>query len=477
MRIDKRDAVKQYLWITVVSVLGCTCITTTEESGESDSADAGPGKPNIVFILADDLGYGDLACYGHPYAKTPQLDKLASEGTMFHRFYVTGVTCCPSRTGFMTSRHPARYPKYMADFGFSGCVTVTELLQQAGYRTGHFGKWHMGPEDGDGTYGIDQISTIGSTIKDPGGRDAGVFEAAMDFIEANQDVPFYVNVWGHITHYPVDPLSSLAERFKDVSVDRDDFDAHMQKKFDSCEQIGGDLNTSMRNYLGDVYSLDLQVGRLLRKIDELGLRDKTIVVFSSDQGPAPVLTKNKPIDPSLTNNPSRNMLGYAGGLRGGKHTQWEGGVRAPFIIRWPGRVPAGKVNRASIFSGMDWLPTLCTVAGISIPEQVSQNGVRGSVNADRFEGEDVSDIWCGADRSRAGPLFWKVSNVNAKISMLSGKWKLHVSRNTIELYDLAADPGERRNVQEEHPVIVSALKKQADRWNTLLPTAYARKKR
>jgi len=478
MTIGWRDFLRQCAFVAAVSALGCSAAATDKSAGSS-STDSRMDKPNIVFILADDLGYGDLACYGHPYAQTPELDKLASEGTMFHRFYVTGVTCCPSRTGFMTSRHPASYPKYMAEFGFTGRVTVTELLQKAGYRTGHFGKWHMGPEDEDGTYGIDQIGTIGATKTDAGGRDAGLFEAAMDFIQANKDVPFYVNVWGHITHYPVDPLSSLANRFKDMTVDRSDFGAHMQEKFDTCQRIGGDLNESMRNYLGDVYSLDLQVGRLLRKIDELGLRDNTVVVFSSDQGPAPVLTQGKPTDPFLKRNPSRNMLGYAGGLRGGKHTQREGGVRVPFIIRWPGKVPAGKTNRTSAFSGMDWLPTVCSVAGISITpnsDRTSLNRSRSSVNSDRFEGEDVSDIWLGADRSRVGPLFWKASNVSARISMLSGDWKLHVSGDNVELYNLATDPGENLNVQENNPQIVSALRKQVDLWNTMLPTSYTKKK-
>jgi N-acetylgalactosamine-6-sulfatase len=478
MKIHRRDFLKQCALAAGASVLGCSA-SATAKSSKSSSTDSRKDKPNIVFILADDLGYGDLACYGHPYAHTPELDKLASEGTRFHRFYVTGVTCCPSRTGFMTSRHPAGFPKYMADFGYAGRVTVTELLKKAGYRTGHFGKWHMGPEDRNGTYGIDQIGTIGGTKTNPGGRDAGLFEAAMDFIEANKDVPFYVNVWGHITHYPVDPLPSLAERFKDVIVNRSDFGKHMQEKFDTVERIGGDLNKSMRNYLGDVYSLDIQVGRLLKTLDDLGLRDNTIVVFSSDQGPAPVLTKNKPTDPSLKHNPSRNMLGYAGGLRGGKHTQWEGGVRAPFIVRWPGKVPAGKINRTSVFSGMDWLPTVCSVAGIPITSNsgpISLNRLRTSLKSDTFEGEDVSDIWLGADRSRVDPLFWKASNVNAKISMLSGNWKLHVSGDAVELYNLATDPGETLNVQGKHPEIVSALRKQAALWNATLPTAYTKKK-
>jgi N-acetylgalactosamine-6-sulfatase len=337
----------------------------------------------------------------------------------------------------------------------------------------------MGPEDKNGTYGIDQIGTIGATKTDPGGRDAGLFAAAMDFIVANKDVPFYVNVWGHITHYPVDPLSSLADRFKDVIVDRSDFGKHMQEKFDICKRIGGDINVSMRNYLGDVYSLDVQVGRLLQKIDDLGLRDNTIVVFSSDQGPAPVLTKGKPTDPALEQNPSRNMLGYAGGLRGGKHTQWEGGVRSPFIIRWPGKVPAGKINRTSVFSGMDWLPTVCSIAGVSMTSRSDRstlNRSRGSVDSDKFEGEDVSDIWLGADRSRVGPLFWKASNVKARISMLTGDWKLHVSGKDVELYNLASDPEENLNIKDKNPEIVSVLRKQVDRWNATLPTGYTKKK-
>src|SRR6185503_19225179 len=118
---------------------------------------ADPGKPNIVFILADDLGYGDLACYGHPYARTPALDQLAREGTRFRQFNVTGVTCCPSRTGFMTSKFPATFHGYPANAGFADRVTITELLKKRGYRTGHFGKWHIGPETKNGTYGIDTI--------------------------------------------------------------------------------------------------------------------------------------------------------------------------------------------------------------------------------------------------------------------------------------------------------------------------------
>src|SRR3954471_18630344 len=161
-------------------------------------------KPNIVFILADDLGYADLACYGHPYARTPALDNLARDGTAFRNFHVTGVTCCPSRTGFMTSKFPATYRAYPSEHGFGDRVTVTELLHNAGYRTGHFGKWHIGPPPKPGTYGIDVIDSDKESDEkrngrtDPRGRGAHIYDAAMKFIEENKDAPFYINVWDHI---------------------------------------------------------------------------------------------------------------------------------------------------------------------------------------------------------------------------------------------------------------------------------------
>src|SRR5438270_6748125 len=119
----------------------------------SSQAAAADERPNIVFILADDLGYADLKCYGHPYARTPNLDRLASEGTRFTQFYMTGVTCCPSRTGLMTGKFPATFREYPAGAGFGERVTITELLKREGYATGHFGKWHIGSKETPGTYG------------------------------------------------------------------------------------------------------------------------------------------------------------------------------------------------------------------------------------------------------------------------------------------------------------------------------------
>ncbi len=277
------------------------------------------------------MGWGDLQCYGHPHALTPALDKLATEGLRFEQFYATGVTCCPSRTGFLTSKHPASYKKYMAGYGFAGATTITEILNQNGYKTGHFGKWHIGPDTKtnsvqNGTYGIDHIDIIGGNRSSDGGRDVNLFDAAIEFIENNKDESFYVNVWGHISHFTVDPVVSLVDVFSGVNAQRSDFGINMQGRFDDCESLGGNIQTSMRNYLGDVYSLDMQVEKLLAKLDELGLSENTIVIFSSDQGPAPVIlgsgkTSGDGSPGENTGvNPSLNMLGYAGGFRGGKHT-------------------------------------------------------------------------------------------------------------------------------------------------------------
>ena len=188
-------------------------------------------RPNIIFILADDYGWGDPACYGHPYAKTPNIDRLAREGTRFTQFYATGVTCCPARTDLMTGKRPATFAKYPASFGFGDRVTVTELMKKAGYATGHFGKWHIGPSETPGTYGIDVIgSDEENTAPKPvdGGKDTRVYDNAIAFLEKHKDVPFYMNVWGHITHHPVDPTQKFVDEFASLKVNSEKADPAMR---------------------------------------------------------------------------------------------------------------------------------------------------------------------------------------------------------------------------------------------------------
>ena len=439
--------------------------------------------PNIVFLLADDLGYGDLHCMGHPYSQTPAIDRLAKDGTLFKHFYAAGATCGPSRAGLMTSQFPARFAKAPASFAFSGAITVTDLLKKNGYRTGHFGKWHMGPEEKDGTFGIESIKVLGGNPRDETGRDSETAAAAVEFIKANKSAPFYVNICFQSPRNPVQPPRSFADRFANVKVNRADFpNPDMQAHFDLYEKLGGKLDEGMQNYLGEVLQLDGQVAKVLQTIDDLGLRDNTIVVFTSDNGPARCTgigenaAKAEPIKPDLKKKPDpkkkelpretlvENMLGSTGPLlRDRKPSLYDGGVRQPLIVRWPGHVKAGRVDEGNVLAGVDWLPTVAGVAGILI-------------DAARYDGEDVSDIWLGAARERKRNLYWKASNPRDTPVVRHGNWKLHLpsvaKKDSVELYDLAKDPGERENLAAKHPEIVTELTNILRRWNSSLPSKY-----
>ncbi|MEM6602119.1 MAG: sulfatase-like hydrolase/transferase [Verrucomicrobiota bacterium] len=425
------------------------CLSLTSLSPGSDR------PPNIILFFADDLGFGDLGCYGHPYAITPALDQLAREGSRFEQHYVTGVTCNPSRTGLMTGRFPATFEKNTAKFGFQGRTTISELLQHEGYRTGLFGKWHIGPQEMavDGTYGFDVVQVIGDSREATAGRDDDLTDAAIAFMrETQNEQPFYINIMGHSTHFPVNPPEHLVAKFRHLDIDRSRFSDRMQQRIDRAIEVGGDFNSSMQHYLADVYSIDLNVRRVLEAIDELGIRDQTIFVFSSDQGPAPVVYEPKGIRPY-----SENMIGYAGIYRGEKHTQWEGGVRVPFIIRWPGKVPAGRVDSEHVTSFIDWLPTIASIAGIkTLPENL--------------EGEDISSVWLGQDHQRTKPLFWNNGSPAGTIALREKNWKYYSSPNSpSELYDLSQDPEEKSDLSASNPELVSELEAIVQQWRRQLP--------
>lgn len=427
-------------------------------------------RPNFILILADDVGYGDLAAYGHPYASTPSLDRLAAQGIRFTQFYVTGITCNPSRTGFMTGRFPASFQNYTATRGFGDSSTVTELLARNGYRTAHFGKWHIGPIKKDGTYGLHTVKTGGVPRKETGGRDVGLFSAAVEFIEENQDVPFYLNIWGHIAHPPIKPPPRIVESFPPFEFDRSHFGFWDQGNFEKAQllidkyDLSGGLATAMRYYLAEIRALDEQVGRLLDKLDELGLSKRTIVVFSSDQGPSPVF-KGRAGKKRDVKRPKQkaSRLGSAGGFRGRKHSIYEGGVRTPFIVRWPTRVPANLVNDTSVVSAADWLPTVCALAGIELDSK-----------AERLDGEEISDIWLGSRRLRRNPIFWKISAVGGKPTMRLGDWKIRRWNGRHELYNISEDPFERRDLGASRQDIVDQLAPRVTQWEASLPKSYNR---
>lgn len=436
-------------------------------------------RPNIIFILADDMGWSDVGCQGHPLVRTPNLDRLAAEGSRFTQCYATGVTCCPSRTGFMTSRLPAEFAKYPAGSGFGERITVTELLKKNGYATGHFGKWHIGPVTDPGTYGIDVISAgDGGGAKkrsadSPRGRDAPIYDAAIRFIEEHREGPFYVNIWDHIPHHPVNPSAAVREAFGPLEVDESKLPAELRVKFQRCRDLGGDPADHLLSWLSEIQAMDAEIGALLKRLDELGLRENTLVAFSSDQGPAPIredLGREKAPragKPGSEIKPEAvtlrlNAMGSVGHFRGGKHEQLEGGVRIPWILRWPGHIPAGRVDETSVLSGADWLPTLCAITGVEI-------------DADDFEGEDASAAWLGGEFFRERPLLWKTSNPNSDPAMREGKWKYHGSnrrRGTVALYDLSVDPGEASNLVDSFPEVAERMRLRLAEWTATLPESY-----
>jgi N-acetylgalactosamine-6-sulfatase len=403
-------------------------------------------KPNILFILSDDVGYGDLGFMGHPYVRTPTIDKLSRDGTLFKNFYVSGPVCSPTRTGLMTGRFPATFQKIPASHGFSGAITVTELLRRAGYRTAHFGKWHLGPTETSGTYGmygIETVKIIANERFDPRGRDAGITDAVIAYLRAHKkDEPFYVNVWYHTVHNPVNPPQIYVDQFKNLKVNPSDFkNPDMARELEELKKSGDDIDLGMRKHVGDMLQLDDQVARLLKVVDELGLADDTIVVFTSDNGP--------------------HGYGSAGLLRGKKHSLHDGGVHLPLLVRWPGHVKAGRVDEKSVLAGVDWMPTLCSIAGAKFDRTPLHSG------------EDVSDIWLGAERARKTDLFWRTFAPKAPHVILRGSWKmLEQRKGPPELYDLAKDPGERNNVAPTHPEVVRELTTVLNRWAATLPKSY-----
>lgn len=444
--------------ILVVLALAASTLTA------SASAAGTPRRPNVVFVLADDLGWGDLGCYGHRYIKTPNLDNLAKQGVLFTSFYVNGPTCSPSRVGFMTGQFPGRFGgiigspniAYNARAGMVNYIdpkvpTITKLLHEAGYKTGHFGKWHLGftPDaPSPAAYGIDDVACFNAVntqalrgnevlhVKDRAHQSEAIMDESLRFIEKNKDQPFYVNVWLTDPHAILDPSEEQMEPYE---------------KF---RPKGTSHHGAMQVYFAVVSEVDKQVSRLMKRLEKLNLAENTIVVFSSDNGPEYI---GQPSGES-----SHSGVGSAGPFRGHKHVLYEGGIRVPFIVRWLGHAPAGKVDNTTILSGIDWLPTLCALTGSKLPEGIS------------MDGEDMSQVFLGKPQERAKPLMWEhlyrgawvPLNVSPQLAIRVGKWKLLMNpdKSHLELHDLNIDPSEVDNLADNHPAVVDRLSQRLLEW-------------
>ncbi len=416
-------------------------------------------KPNIVFILADDLGWGDLGCYGNMRIKTPNLDALAAQGTRLTQFYVCGSVCSPTRASVLTGDFPAKHAihghfasaadnkkRAMPESLDPNLQTLPRLLKQAGYATGHFGKWHLGVEDAS-KYGYDEAKTTNGGGKDgyplPAGyqefrnKSSQVFtDDAIDFVQRHKDEPFFLNLWYLDPHSTLEPSQEMMDEYKQYKG---------SEKFAGAQQI----------YYSVVTEMDRHIGRVLAALEKLGLSDNTIVMFSSDNGPEDI----------YIHNASHSAAGWPGPFRGRKRSLYEGGIRVPFILRRPSKVAAGDVDNDTIMTSADLLPTLCGVAGIE-----------GFTPVD---GQDMSALFQGGRAEHTKPIFWEYRfsiagyqiNRSPFLAVREGKWKLlaNADKSRVELYDIPSDPMEMNNLADSNPPIVNRLFKKLLDWHSSLP--------
>ena len=324
----------------------------------SSSVATSTERPNIVFIFADDWGWGDLGCHDHPYLKTPHLDQLAAEGTEFRQFTVASGVCSPSRAAVLTGHFPARHSIHghfatveshrkrgMPDWLDPDVVLLPRLLQQAGYATAHFGKWHLtnimvpdAPRPSE--YGYDEYGAFNCSGPQMPVHDD--VKRSIAFIKKcrAEKKPFFLNLWIHEPHTPHYPQPKYLTQF-----------AHLEKE-------------PQRIYAAVLAHADARIGELLATLDDLEFQENTLVIFSSDNGPENTGTR-RAIDDESTGPGLGTFasVGSTGGHRGRKRSLLQGGIGVPFIVRWPGKTAKGNIDDTTPITAVDLLPTFCAIAG------------------------------------------------------------------------------------------------------------------
>jgi N-acetylgalactosamine-6-sulfatase len=448
--MDRRSFLK--MSATAVAALG----TAGYSSAQND-------RPNFIFILADDMGWGDLGCYGNPKVKTPNIDKLANEGTCFTNFYVNSPVCSPTRAAIMTGQFPSRHRMHTQIFGSQqrieqmkiakfldpDVITLPRILKDAGYQTAHIGKWHLSVPQGrersvpePQRYGIDFARLPDFNWKKLGlewdhQRSSELYtDQAIDFVDKrNVKKPFFMQIWFNDPHNPYHPTKQQLEAYPEMPVD-----------------------DKLKQYWSLVTEIDRNVGRIMEKLKQTGLDKKTFVIFTSDNGPAD------------TSDLSSNQLagvGSAGPFRGCKGSLYEGGIRTPFIVSSPVRVPAGRIDEKTVLSGVDILPTLCSLARVELPDDY------------KSDGEDVSAAFFGKNVTRNKPLMWfypiryRAATINQSpvLTIRQGRWKLLINADSSrpELYNLDNDLTETNNLADIYTEITSDLGARLLNWYSSLP--------
>jgi arylsulfatase A-like enzyme len=425
-------------------------------------------SPSIVVILTDDMGFGDVGVYGGKFVPTPNIDRMAAEGIRFTQYYSASPISSPSRAGLLTGLHPAKLhiTSYlqtregnrraeMADFLDPSAPTLPRTLQAAGYKTGHFGKWHLGGgrdvknAPSITRYGYDEyVSTYESPDPDPlitatgwiwsakdsikrWSRTAYFVDKTLDFLKRNRGQPCFVNLWPDDMHTPW--VGNVEE-----------------------QMLFPDGESSEKNFRTVLIEYDRQIGRLLAGLKELGIDKNTIVIFTSDNGPAPSFRGSR-----------------AGNYRGCKASLYEGGMRMPFIVWSPDHlVPRGVVDNTSVVSALDLFVSVCSIANVGLP---------GGYESD---GADMGCALTGEPRQRSRAIFWEYrrngsksfpqpadKDVSPNLAVREGDWKLLMNADGtgLMLYNLHEDQRETTNVSEKSPGKAFELREKLTEWRRSFP--------
>lgn len=461
-------------------------------------------KPNIIYIMCDDMGWGDLGCYGQQLIATPNLDRMASEGMRFTQAYAGSPVSAPSRASFMTGQHTGHthvrgnkeywpgsgsvtygkntdYARVGQEPYATDHIIIPEIMKKEGYTTGMFGKWAGGYEGSASTpdkRGIDEyygyICQFQAHLYYPNfineySRSAGDTEVRRVVLEDNINHPMHGDGYKNRKQYTADLIHQKAMAWLDKQTADQPFlgiftytlpHAELAQPEDSillaykgkfCQEktYGGDAGSRYNptqyghaEFAAMITRLDVQVGEILAKLKEKGLDENTIVIFTSDNGPH----EEGGADPAFFNRD--------GVLKGTKRSTHEGGIRVPFIVRWPGTVPAGTVSDHQL-AFYDLMPTFCELAGVD--DYVSKYSNPKLAN-DYFDGISFAPTLTGeGEQEQHEFLYWEFHETNM-MGLRMGNWKLVVKNGSCSLYDLATDVHEDTNVASKYPEVVSKMK-------------------
>jgi len=451
MKLTRRKFVQRLaIGTTLLSGVRSTAIANSAQRSAKEAS------PNIIFILADDLGWGDLSCYGRPDYQTPNLDLLALQGTKFTDAYSASAVCTPTRCGYITGRYPARFKIGLeepliatnSNVGLEpNQQTIASLLKQSGYDTALIGKWHLGfrPEWGPNAHGFDEFFGILAGAGDyflhknglgqpdlyenltPVDRTGYLTdlltERAVNYVKKPRSAPFFLSLHYTAPHWPWQgPAGGEPIHFDDKAPEP----AAMGR--------GG----SLKLYAQMMKSLDDGVGRVMQSIKAAGIDKKTMVIFTSDNG--------------------GERFSYLWPFSGQKGDLLEGGIRVPAIVRWPGVVPANRVTQQPAIT-MDWTATMLAA---------------GKADASySLDGIDLLPMLKGNSQLIDRTFFWRIYSRDA---VRKGKWKYVRDGEVRRLFDLSLDQREQADFSREHPEVLQQLMKEFDRWNDqMLPRPPARR--